>query len=226
MSDPFALRPLSPIELKCVDLIQSQDSKPSYDPSHDFLHFIRVRNMCVKLAKAERDTTIRYEVLLPAAWLHDLNAPEKNSPLRSQGSRISAKAAIQQLRDWGYDQAHFEAIAHAIEAHSFSAAIPPQTHEARILQDADRLDAIGAIGMLRCFSVGGRLNRTFYDLNDPFASARPPADGQYTLDHFYQKLFKLPGLMQTEAGKTEAHARIETLKIFIHNLSEELFIPL
>jgi len=213
-----------PIEMRCISLIKALDKGPKFDPSHDYLHFLRVRNLALKLSSYEKSAPIEFHVLMPAAWLHDLNAPEKDSPDRKKGSVISAAAALKQLKEWDYPEEYYSGIAHAIEAHSYSANIPPLTMEAKLLQDADRLDALGVLGIVRCFSVGGRLNRPFYDESDPAADHRAPDDSVYTLDHFQKKLFNLPDLMQTDSGRKLALERMETLKQFIRNLKTELFL--
>lgn len=115
-----------------------------------------------------------------------------------------------------------EQVAHAIEAHSFSAGIKPQTIEAKIVQDADRLDALGAIGIARCFLVGGSLNRTLYHPSDPFCSEREPDDSLWTVDHFYEKLLKLSNTMNTASAKKEAGRRAEFMKVYLERLKEEI----
>jgi len=88
-------------------------------------------------------------------------------------------------------------VHHAIHAHSFSANVLPQTIEAKILQDADRLEALGAIGLARVFYVAGQLNTQLFHPEDPLAEQRIADDTLYALDHFPLKLFKLPSLMHT-----------------------------
>ncbi len=111
------------------------------------------------------------------------------------------------LQDAGYPPACLPDIRHAIEAHSFSAGIAPRTVEAKVVQDADRLDALGAIGLARCIAVGTALGRPLYEPEDPFCRARTPDDGGASVDHFYAKLLKLAGTMQTAAGRREAERR-------------------
>ena len=110
------------------------------DPAHDLAHFRRVtataKNLCF-------EENAQIEVVLPAAWLHDLINVPKNDPKRSQASRLSARAATEFLEHQKYPSQYLPAIAHAIEAHSFSAGIEPKTIEAKIVQDADRLDGLG-----------------------------------------------------------------------------------
>jgi len=189
------------------------------DPAHDLAHFERVVRTAREIAARE---LARFEVVLPAAWLHDLVNVPKNDPRRAQASRLSAQAALVFLRETGYPEEFHADIAHAIEAHSFSAEIEPLTLEARIVQDADRLDGLGAIGIARCFAVGGRLGRPFYDPADPWAKHRPWDDTVFTGDHFYVKLFKTAETLKTEAGRAEGHRRVEVMRRFLRDLGEEL----
>jgi len=92
-------------------------------------------------------------------------------------------------------------ISDAIRDHSFSQNKTPESIVGKILQDADRLDALGAIGIARVFATGGSLKRPFYNIDDPFCKTRKPDDKIWTVDHFYQKLLKLESLMNTKSGK-------------------------
>jgi uncharacterized protein len=92
----------------------------------------------------------------------------------------------------------------------------------KILQDADRLDAIGAIGIARVFATGGSLKRPFYNIDDPFCKTRKPDDKIWTVDHFYRKLLKLESLMNTKSGKMEAKKRTKILEDFLKQLKLEI----
>ncbi|RML17280.1 Metal-dependent phosphohydrolase [Pseudomonas syringae pv. lapsa] len=122
----------------------------------------------------------------------------------------------------GWDEQSIASVAHAIEAHSFSAAITPLTLEARILQDADRLDSLGMIGVARTFYVSGRLGRALYDPNDPYASQRPYDDLNFAVDHFHTKLLQLADGFQTATGAQLAKARHHRVKRFLDELMEEI----
>ncbi len=151
-------------------------------------------------------------VLAASVLLHDCVAVEKNSPLRAQASRLAAEKASGILAGLGWRQADIDAAAHAITTHSFSANIEPQTLEAKILQDADRLDAIGMVGAARCFYIAGRMGSALYDPADPLAKDRPLDDRAFAIDHFETKLFKLADGFRTETGRELAKARHERLK--------------
>lgn len=191
------------------------------DPAHDLLHFKRVVATAKKLAIAEG---ARLEVVVPAAWLHDLVVVPKNDPRRSQASRLSAAAALEFLKEIGYPDEFHEDIAHAVESHSFSANIEPRTAEAAVVQDADRLDGLGAIGLARCFITAGLMKRALYSENDPFCEFRKPDDQSYTIDHFYQKLFKTVETLKTRAGREEGRRRAEIMKRYLTDLGDELRI--
>jgi uncharacterized protein len=189
------------------------------DPAHDLAHFKRVVATAKALARQENGNL---EVVLPAAWFHDLVNVPKNDPRRKIASRLSGEAAVSLLKEWEYPEMHWEPIRHAIEAHSFSAGIEPLTLEAKIVQDADRLDGLGAIGIARCFSVGGQLQRPLYHWEDPFVRKRSPDDLCYTVDHFYAKLFRVGETLRTEAGRAEGRRRVDTMKGFLAALEQEL----
>ena len=98
----------------------------------------------------------------------------------------------------------------------------PKTIEGKILQDADRLDALGSIGLARVFATSGSLNRPFYHPDDPFCKTRNPDDDIWTLDHFFQKLLKISDLMNTKSAKNEAKARTLVMKSFLEQLKTEI----
>lgn len=191
----------------------------SDDPAHDLLHFKRVVQIAKQLCEIEGG---QFEIIVPAAWLHDFVIVPKDSPLRNQASRLSAEGAIEFFKSVDYPTKFYDDIAHAIEAHSFSANIEVKTLEAKIVQDADRLDGLGAIGIARCFATAGLLKRAFYCSEDPFCDVREPNDSQYTLDHFFKKLFKTAETLKTSAGKKEGQRRIEIMKDYLSSLREEV----
>jgi len=189
------------------------------DMAHDLGHVMRVVRNCTYLTDIEYANPT---VTAAAAWLHDCVAVAKDSPLRSQGSRLAAEAAVGFLSGIDFPTKLLPDVFHAIESHSYSASLQPRTLEARVVQDADRLDSLGAIGIARCLLVGGRLNRPLADPLDPFCDSREPDDSRFTIDHFYAKLFKLPDTMQTEAGRREAHRRAALMRDYLDNLRTEI----
>lgn len=191
------------------------------DPAHDLLHFQRVVKVAKDICKKEK---AKIEIVLPAAWFHDFINVPKDNPLRSKASKMSADAALEYLRNIGYPEEHFVGIAHAIEAHSYSANIECKTLEAMVVQDADRLDGFGAIGVARCFATSVLMKRPFYSLEDPFCDNREPNDMLFTIDHFYQKLFKIAKTLKTEAGREIGKTRIKAMERYLEDLREEISI--
>ena len=189
------------------------------DVAHGLEHVRRVVMNAKKLAAAE---SARFEVVVPAAWLHDCVTVPKDSPQRAAASRLAAEQAGRWLREWNYPEEFLADIAHAIEAHSFTAGITPRTIEAKVVQDADRLDAIGATGLARCLMLGATLGRPLYAAADPFCAKRAPDDRASAVDHFYTKLLKLEGTMQTAGGRREARARTGFLENFLTQLKQEI----
>ena len=189
------------------------------DPAHDITHVQRVVQNTIQLTKTENGNAA---VSVPAAWLHDCVSVAKDSPLRKQASKLAAREAIRFLESVNYPAGLLAQIYHAIEAHSFSANIPTETLEASIVQDADRLEAVGAIGIARCFLTGGSMGTPLYEPSDPFAENRDLDDRSYTLDHFYCKLLGLEETMKTEAGKAEAVKRTDYIKAFLNQLRSEI----
>ncbi|AWJ82360.1 hydrolase (plasmid) [Azospirillum sp. TSH58] len=205
-------------------------SNVAEDPAHDVGHLLRVWRTAKALAAAEAerdggpssDTLADMLVVLAAALLHDIVNVPKDHPDRSRASRLSADRAEEVLRGMGFPDALIPATRHAIEAHSYSAGIPPLTVEAKLVQDADRLESLGAIGIARCFATSGLMKRALFHGEDPMAETRPLDDLQYALDHFKAKLLLLPNTMQTSAGRARAQERAAFLLSFQVQLLAEI----
>jgi len=195
------------------------DQMSEADAAHDRAHVERVVTTAKRLAQTE---DAQLEVVRPAAWLHDCVVVPKDHPRREDASVLAAEAACSFLTEAGYPEHWIAPIKHAIAAHSYSGNVAPETVEAKVVQDADRLDALGAVGIARCFMVGGALDHDFYDPDDPFCDARPPDDNTYALDHFYKKLLRLPDTMQTDAGRAEAEHRVQFMRTYLDRLAEEI----
>ncbi|EOK5708413.1 HD domain-containing protein [Vibrio parahaemolyticus] len=189
------------------------------DAAHDIEHVKRVVKTAKQLCDEENADIA---IVLPAAYLHDCFTYPKDHPNRKQSSAIAAKKAIAYLESIQYPQHYHDAIAHAIEAHSFSANIRPNTLEAQIVQDADRLDALGAIGVTRCIQVSTHFNAQLYNDNDMFAKERELNDKQFTVDHFQTKLFKIVDTMNTESAKIEANKRKAFMQTYLKQLHDEV----
>ena len=185
------------------------------DPAHDFEHVMRVYHNAEKICKNENGNK---KLILSAVLLHDTVKikNQKDSALKS------AKLSKKILKENYFSDDEIVIISDAIEEHSFSKGKTPSTIEGKILQDADRLDAIGAIGLARVFSFSGSNNRSFYDPADPFSKNRNLNDNKWALDHFYEKLLTLEQKMNTKTGKTLAKKRMKFLKNFLKELKNEI----
>ncbi|QMU54544.1 MAG: HD domain-containing protein [Nitrosopumilus sp.] len=189
------------------------------DSAHDFEHIMRVYKNAQKLCKKEK---IDEKLVLSAALLHDIVSYPKSDKRSKLSSIQSAKKSELILKKYNFSQDEIKIISDAIRDHSFSQNKTPTTIEGKILQDADRLDALGAMGIARVFTTGGSLRRPFYNINDPFCKTRIPDDKTWTVDHFFQKLLGLESLMNTKSGKMEAKKRTKVLKEFLKQLEREL----
>ncbi|MCF6299967.1 MAG: HD domain-containing protein [Proteobacteria bacterium] len=200
-----------------ADYIESMEH---VDSGHDINHIKRV----VKTAKqfASEESACNLAVVIPAAWLHDCVAVAKNSPLRKQASAMAANKAVTLLAKWNYPETYYNAIKHAIEAHSFSANIRAESLEAQVVQDADRMDGIGAIGVARTLLVGEKLGSSLYNPDDPFCQQRQTDDKNYMIDHFYAKLLQLKDSFYTDSAKKEAMIRHEFMLSFLSQLKGEI----
>jgi uncharacterized protein len=185
------------------------------DPAHDFEHIMRVYHNAEKICKNEYGNK---KLILSAVLLHDVVKirNKKNSALQS--AKISEKI----LRNNSFSNDEIIIICDAIKDHSFSKGKTPSTIEGKILQDADRLDAMGAIGLARVFSFSGSNNRSFYHPLDPFSKNRILNDKKWALDHFFEKLLLLESKMNTKTGKLLAKKRTKILKNFLKEIKNEI----
>ncbi|MDF2422148.1 MAG: HD domain-containing protein [Nitrosopumilus sp.] len=189
------------------------------DPAHDFEHVMRVYKNAQKMCKLEKANE---KLVLASALLHDIASYPKSDKRSKLSSIQSAKKSEQILKNFDFSKEEIRIISDAIRDHSFSQNKTPASLEGKILQDADRLDALGAIGIARVFATGGSLKRPFYNIDDPFCKTRTPDDKIWTVDHFFQKLLKLESLMNTKSGKAEAKKRTAVLKEFLKQLKQEI----
>ncbi|MBI2377221.1 MAG: HD domain-containing protein [Deltaproteobacteria bacterium] len=200
-----------------LSLVLARAPDPS-DPSHDRTHLFRVAVWTLRLAPPSVD---RAEAIA-AALLHDLVVIEKSSPDRSLASERSASAARDLLREAGFAEAAIERISEAIRTCSFSRGESPTSELGRALADADALDALGAIGILRAATTGARMGSRYYDPKDPLAKARELDDRRQTLDHFEKKLYELPARMTSAQARAEAEARVARMRRFVAELLDEI----
>ena len=186
---------------------------------HDFFHTLRVCKMAERLAMEEN---ANLEIVQLAALLHDVD-DRKLSP-ETYPTKENARCFLTANQ---VDASVIETVCKIINQVSYrgSESIAPDTLEGQCVQDADRLDALGAIGIARTFAFGGNKNRVMYD------PAIPPVEDMdeeayhnsqsHTVNHFYEKLFKLKDLMNTESARQIAVARESYMKDFLDQFFAE-----
>ncbi len=192
------------------------------DPGHDLTHFLRVALWGLRFSERK----IEPKLVIAAALLHDIINLPKDSPNRKEASKLSAEHARKILSDYGYTQEEIELIAEAIYDHSYSRGVRPRSFLGEVLQDADRMDALGALGILRLVSTGTRMNSIFFDKNDPWGENRKLDGAHKMVDHFFEKLFKIPGKMNTKAAREVARQRLNIMIMFLRDLGDEIGYPL
>ncbi len=190
------------------------------DLAHGWEHVYRVYHLALRIAKQEHADSF---IVGMAALLHDVGRTIQ-SPKKPHAER-SAMLATELLAQYELPYAIQEAILHAILAHNYRRGITPATLEARVLYDADRLDSMGASGLMRWATI--IKNKKWsewksYHPDDPFAVNRDPDDQHYLLDRFFTKLLALPDAMMTGTGRTLAQRREAFLYLFLQELQEEL----
>ncbi|MDD2807474.1 MAG: HD domain-containing protein [Patescibacteria group bacterium] len=189
------------------------------DPSHDWQHILRVTNLAELIGKQEKADR---DILIPAALFHDIIVYPKNSPKNKKASSASAAVAENILKKIkAYPKEKIASVAVCINECSFSKGLKPKLLESKILQDADRLEATGAISIMRTFSSGGQTNRPFYDPTDPFCQ-KGSVQFRSGLDLFYQRLLIVEQGMHTTTAKKMAKRRTKFLKDFLAELKLEL----
>jgi uncharacterized protein len=193
----------------------------SYDPAHDFSHTLRVLKNAEYIHSFEGGDL---DIIVPAALYHDLVVYPKNNPKSFLSAVESAKLAREILQDNNFPRLKLYGVEQAIKEHPFSAGYSPSSLESQIIQDADRLEATGAISIMRTFNSGGRMERPFYNENDPLCESREPKPSEYTLDFFYTRLLNIERKLNTKTAKRLAKKRSQFLLVFLNQLKSELDI--
>lgn len=194
--------------------------------SNDWWHTARVRAAAMAIAKAEGGDL---EVVEAAALLHDTEVGEEAARSGAvDHAELAAAKSRELLAKLGWPAAKTEAVVHAIDVHRFSKRKAPRTLEAKILRDADRLDAMGAIGTARNFAFGGAMGRELWDPSVAPDAARgregkfvKGGKGTSSLNHFYEKLLLVKDLLETKTGRQMAGGRHEFMLAFIDQFKRE-----
>ena len=189
------------------------------DPSHDFAHIMRVYKNAEKICRNEK---VNERLVLVSVLLHDIVKKSQSDKRIKSSADLSANKSIIILKKLKFLDSDIRIVTEAIRNHSFTKKKVSKNIVGKILQDADRLDALGAIGIARVFSVSGAKNRQFYEPNDPFLKNRKADDRKWALDHFFKKLLLLERMMNTKTGKIEAKKRTKVLKSYLTSLKKEI----
>lgn len=191
----------------------------SRDSAHDLSHSLRVARLAHRICETEGADG---DVAVAAALLHDLVWVPKNHKDSKRTAKMSAELAPTLCSGLPLIDEKSIRIASSILTHSFSSGGVAANLEARIVQDADRLEAIGAIGLARVFATGASFGASLWDSGDPWAERRVLDDKAFSLDHFERKLLKLAAGMNTTAAKALATSRQQVLLGYLAALREEL----
>jgi len=188
---------------------------------HDYWHAERVWKTAMKLGKEEG---ARLKIIQAAALLHDV-ADWKLDPAKQEEGRIKIETWLSALDYSCEDQDQVHEIMNNMSYKGGTNNHKRLSIEGQIVQDADRLDALGAIGVARAFAYGGSKGRPLHDPEmdpanfDDFEAYKNHKGA--TVNHFYEKLFKLKDLMNTQSGKVMASARDEFMHAFIDQFYAE-----
>jgi uncharacterized protein len=210
--------PLAPELLGVLEQAAEQACRDA-DPAHDFGHVLRVCSNALRIGAAEGADVAVGEIAAP---LHELFNHPKDHPESHRSGELCAERARVLLRSAECPNDWIDPSCECIRVHAFSRGLPAPTLEARVLQDADRLDAIGAIGIARCFATCSSMKRPLYALEDPFCRSRQPDDKQWGVDHFYRKLLCIVDGLHTPTARALAGERQEFMLAYLAQLEREL----
>ncbi|HXX78412.1 MAG TPA: HD domain-containing protein [Ktedonobacteraceae bacterium] len=190
------------------------------DLAHGWEHIQRVYKLGSFLAEQEQADAF---IVGMSALMHDMG--HLSDEQTNHHAKLSLMMAQELLAAYQVSSDMQQSILHAIEAHSFSLGVEPRTLEAKIVRDADRLDALGAIGILRWAITGAVRNKgetQTYHPDDPFGEWHTLDDRRYMLDHFFTKLLKLEDTMTTHAGRVIARQRTAFMHAYLDEFRNEL----
>lgn len=195
--------------------------KPYFESggSHSFDHVIRVYNLALKIAKGG-DADL--DILKSAILLHDISRLKEDKGEVKDHSEHGAEVAKEILKKMNFPGDKIEKVCYAIRVHRHSKGIKAETKEAQILQDADRLDALGAITIGRMFSTGGKIGRPLHNPEVPFGKIHPGYYSESTIHGFHAKILKItPETFNTERAKKIATKRYAFVKKFLKQFQLE-----
>lgn len=213
------------------ELIKNIINENKLCSAHDLDHVLRVTNLCKKLAEYEAEVDMN--VLVPAALLHDIARMEEDHDSSGELDHaiLGAEKAEDILRQLGYEKEIVERIQHCIISHRFRSGNNPESIEAKILFDADKLDVIGAIGIARSFMVAGQHGEKLfreiplveYIKENVGENGRIKDNSKHAINlEFELKLKKIPQRLYTQKAKETAIRRISYMEEFFNTLRNEV----
>ena len=201
--------------LNTADFVKGKLKKEG--SGHDWFHIERVWNLARSISKEEDANGFVCEM---AALLHDLIDDKITQDIQQSRSEM-----VQWLNDQEVNEFDIDHILHIIDHMSFSSGGKVSTIEGKVVQDADRLDAIGAIGIARCFQYSGFKEQLIYDpeiqVREKLTKESYRNEPSTAINHFYEKLLKLKELMNTDTGKKLAEGRHEFMERYLEQFSFE-----
>ena len=191
------------------------------DSAHDSEHVYRVLYNALEIAKAEQD--VNYDILIAACLLHDIGRKEQIADASLCHAAVGAGKAYAFLRELGMDADFAEAVRHCIQTHRFRKNLRPQTIEAKVLFDADKLDVTGAIGIARSLLYKGTVTEPLYThLSDGSISDGTADDAPSFLREYKFKLEKLYDRFYTRKGAELAQSRRAIAAAFYESIYREV----
>ena len=197
--------------------IRQQTAQYYKHSHHDKYHVERVYNLAIRIAQEEKADL---DTVKAAVLLHDIARAQEDEGIINDHANEGAKMAQKILHEVNFPANKIGNVIHCIETHRFRKGLAPRTLEAKILQDADRLDIIGAVGVARVFTRGGWSNKP---IHDPTIPPKEKYDGksETSTNHIYEKLLKIRDTINTETAKKIAENRHAYVEEFLERLLKE-----
>jgi len=187
--------------------------------SHDFSHTQRVYNLAVEIGKKEKADL---DIIKAAAFLHDIARLKEDNKECECHAEEGGKIAEKILAEMNFSYDKIENVVHSIKVHRYSKKLNAETKEAKILQDADRLDALGAITIARIFAYGGKKNRKIHNPELKPQEYKHNSESASSFIHFYEKILKIkPDTFNTKEARKIAKGRYKFVEEYVDRFLKE-----
>ena len=191
------------MKIEHLNEIREYMHQRSVDAAHDASHIYRVLNHALNLAK---NYDVNMDILVAACLLHDVGRPAQFADPKLCHAQVGSKMAYQFLKELGWPEDDCESVKHCVLTHRFTQSAQPESMEAKILFDADKLDVIGALGIARTLQYEGKMNVSLKEF----------------FNEYHRKLIKLYDVFYTKEAKQMAVGGKELLERFCLELKEQL----